>query len=105
MADIPHRVRDLIDFYIRKLEENHIPVQQAILFGSYAAGTFSEGSDIDLAIVSEAFQGSRMSDRAMVRRITLQISNDLEVIPFRPEDFVLDDPFVREIVEKGRRVA
>lgn len=104
MAEIPDRIRGLIALYIKRLEENHIPVKQAILFGSYATGGFTEWSDIDLAIISEAFQGSRMADRSMIRKITLGVSCDIEAIPFRPEDFVADDPFVREIMETGSRL-
>ena len=38
-------------------------VKWAILFGSYAQGTFNEWSDIDLAIVSKVFVGDRFEDR------------------------------------------
>ena len=36
--------------------------------------------------------------------ITLGVSCDIETIPFRPEDFVVDDPFVQEILETGMRL-
>ena len=54
-----------------------------------------------MAIVSDAFEGSRVADRAKVRKITLGVSCDIETIPFRPEDFIVEDPFVREILETG----
>ena len=31
----------------------------------------------------------------------LAISSDLEPLPYRPEDFTPDDPFVREVLETG----
>jgi len=101
MAEIPDHIKDVIALYIKRLEENRIPVRRAVLFGSYATGRFSEWSDIDLAIVSDAFEGSRIADRAKLRKVTLGVSSDIETIPFRPEDFVVDDPFVREIMETG----
>jgi predicted nucleotidyltransferase len=101
MAEIPDRIKKVIALYIKRLEANRIPVRQAILFGSYASGRFSEWSDIDLAIVSDAFEGSRIADRAKLRKISLEVSSDIETIPFRPEDFIADDPFVREIMETG----
>ena len=104
MAEIPDHIRVLIALYIKRLEENRIPVMQAILFGSYATGGFTEWSDIDLAIVSDAFEGSRSADRAKIRKIALGVSCDIETIPFRPEDFIVDDPFVREILETGARL-
>ena len=104
MVEIPDHIRGIIALYIKRLEENRIPVKQAILFGSYATGGFTEWSDIDLAIVSDAFQGSRIADRAKVRKIALGVSCDIETIPFRLEDFIVDDPFVREILETGTRL-
>ena len=104
MVEIPDHIKGIIALYIKRLEENRIPVREAILFGSYASGGFTEWSDIDLAIVSDAFQGSWIADRAKVRKITLGVSCDIETIPFRPEDFVVDDPFVQEILETGMRL-
>ena len=98
---IPHHVRDTIDRVIRALSDHNIPVQRAILFGSYANGNNNEWSDIDLAIVSDTFVGSRFDDRKKIRPIFLSISPDLEILPYRPEDFTPDDPFVKEILETG----
>ena len=104
MAEIPIRVKETIAKYILALMENNIFVEQAVLFGSYARGNYSEWSDIDLAIVSKAFEGSWIKDRKKIRRITLSISSDIQVLPYRPEDFIPDDPFVREIIETGVRL-
>ena len=98
---IPHHVRDKIDRFIHALNDNNIPVQRAILFGSYANGNYNKWSDIDLAIVSDVFVGNRMDDKDKIRLIKLSISSDLEVLPYRPEDFTADDPFVKEILETG----
>jgi len=55
----------------------------------------------DIALVSDVFEGIRIKDRSKIRKITLDISSDLSPIPFRPEEFTLEDPFVREIIEHG----
>lgn len=39
-----------------------------------------------------------------IRCITLSVSSEIEVIPFTPEDFDLQDPFVQEIVTTGIRL-
>jgi predicted nucleotidyltransferase len=39
------------------LERTGIPVRQMILFGSYATGSFTEDSDIDVVLVSDVFKG------------------------------------------------
>ena len=104
MAKIPDKVKNTIEKFLQALKENNIAIKKAILFGSYARGNYTEWSDIDLAIVSEVFEGSRMDDRDKIRPIKLSISSDLEVLPYTPEDFTEDDPFVKEIIETGIEV-
>ena len=101
MAQISSEIKGIIKRYIEELEKNNIHIQQAVLFGSYARGTYQKWSDIDLALISDAFEGSRIPDRGKIRHITLSVSSSLEPIPFRPEDFTPNDPFVREILEQG----
>lgn len=104
MAEIPDRVQKIIDTYLKALEANEIPVKEAILFGSYAHGKYTEWSDIDIALVSTIFEGNRFADRGKIRKINLSVSSDLEVLPFHPKDFTSDDPFVKEIIETGVKI-
>ena len=104
MDQVPAGILKIIEKYLNELEKNQIHVQRAILFGSYSKGLSHEWSDIDIAIVSDAFEGVRLRDKGKIRRITLSVSSDLAPIPFRPRDFTVDDPFVREILETGIRV-
>ena len=104
MAEIPSKVKQVIDRYISALKKNNIPVDRAVVFGSYARGNSNEWSDIDVALVSDAFEGSWIKDRNKIRAITLSISSDIQVLPYRPEDFNSEDPFVKEIIETGIRV-
>lgn len=101
MDKIPIKINRLLRKYIKELEKNSIPIRKAVLFGSYAAGGSNEWSDIDIALVSEAFEGMRIKDRNKIRKITLSISMDLSPLPFRPEDFTSENPFAREILENG----
>lgn len=104
MVKIPAKIREVLEKYIHTLEEKHIHVQRAILFGSYADGRANEWSDIDIALVSDFFDGDRFDDRGKIRKITLSVSSDLSPLPFRPEDFIAENPFVQEILEKGIRI-
>ncbi len=105
MAEIPDKVKKTINQFLKKLAENKIKIEQAVLFGSYAQGTYTEWSDIDIAIVSKAFKGERFIDRSKIRRIKLMVSCDLEPIPYTPEDFNVENPFVKKILETGIKVA
>ena len=104
MAQIPDTIKNIIQQYLAALKKHNIPVQQVFLFGSYATGTYNRWSDIDLALVSNIFEGSRIQDRKKVRPITLSISSLLEVLPYRPNDFTSDNPFVKEILETGLKI-
>jgi predicted nucleotidyltransferase len=101
MAHIPNKVQRIIAQYLSALRDNGFQIQDAILFGSYARGDATEWSDIDLALVSEAFDGVRFTDRNKIRKVTIAVSSDLEVLPFNPKDFTAKDPFVKEILETG----
>lgn len=104
MVKIPDKVKEILDKYLAALKDNNIPVKQAILFGSCEKGNYDAWSDIDLALVSEVFEGIRMKDRGKIRLITLKVSCDIEVLPYRPQDFNADDPFVKEIMETGIKI-
>ena len=39
------------------LERSGIGIRNLVLFGSYASNTYSEGSDIDVVVVSDSFKG------------------------------------------------
>ena len=78
MHQIPSKVTFIIKHFINELQKNNIPIKEAILFGSYARGNYHDWSDIDLALVSDAFEGERFRDRNKIRRIKLEISCDLE---------------------------
>ncbi len=104
MAKIPNKIKNILDKYISLLRKNNITVKDAYLFGSYAKGYENEWSDIDLAIVSDSFEGIRIKDRDKIRKLTLSVSSSLEVLPFNPKDFSIENPLAREIIESGIRL-
>ena len=101
MLQLPVRIKNIIESYLTALNQNNIPIKEAILFGSYARGAQREFSDIDIALVSDIFKGDRIDDKDKIRNITLSISSEIEVIPFSPEDFYSDNPFAKEISKTG----
>ena len=105
MVQLPSKIKKTIDTYLKSLKRHNIPIKEAILFGSYAKGNYQEWSDIDIALVSEIFDGDRIDDKDKIRSITLSVSSQIEVIPFSPHDFNNQDPFVKEILKTGLKVA
>lgn len=62
-------VRDIRQF-IAELGNENIRIERAILFGSQVRGTATEWSDIDVALVSPDFSGSRYDDNLPVKILT-----------------------------------
>jgi uncharacterized protein len=104
MVQLPQKVKNIIECYLKALNQNNIPIKEAVLFGSYAKGRGHEWSDIDIALVSDIFVGDRIEDKDKIRMITLSISSEIEVIPFSPKDFNLENPLAKEILSSGIRL-
>ncbi|HZV48115.1 MAG TPA: nucleotidyltransferase domain-containing protein [Thermodesulfovibrionales bacterium] len=104
MAVATDSVIEAVKKYIRELERNNIPIQEAIVFGSYAKGDPKEESDIDIALVSTAFTGDRFEDRRKIVPLRRKIDNRIEPIPFRPEDFEEGGNLVDEIKKTGKAI-
>ena len=105
MAKLPFKVKKTIEKYLEELKKNNIPVDEVILFGSYARGDYDEYSDIDLLLVSPIFKGKRIEDKDKIRRITLKIGPEIEVLPCSREQFRKKDPLIEKIVKTGVRIS
>ena len=107
MVKVKHSTLDAVNVvktYITELEKNGFHIKTAILFGSYAKGNFGEWSDIDIALVSDDFEGNRFDDKDKIRKITLKVDSDISPLPYKVEDFDESDLFVKEILEAGIRI-
>lgn len=104
MVIIPDKILNSIKQYISTLELKGFPIKEAYLFGSYANGNATELSDIDIAVISDKFEGNRFLDKEKIRGIYWKIDEMLSPLPLSPND-LNDDWFVRsEIVEKGIKI-
>ena len=97
--NIDQIIKKLIDFISTELK-----IKGVYLFGSYANGNPKEYSDIDLAIVSDDFEGDRFNDKKRLNKFIIKTSLDIEVHPFKTEDFTADNPFAMEIMRTGTRI-
>ncbi len=101
---INREIMESIQKYIEKISE-HYKIEAIILFGSYAKGTESEDSDIDIAIISSDFNDI-IEDGAKLIGLTWKIDTRIEPHPITTEDYKnISSPFIREVVDTGIRVA
>lgn len=95
----PDQIQRVSDEIARKFQPERI-----ILFGSYAYGTPTEDSDVDLLVVMPLSNKGR--GRASDIRLHLDISFPLDLVICDPEYLLqrieMNDFFLQEITEKGK---
>jgi predicted nucleotidyltransferase len=96
-------VRDIKN-YVHELNKNGISVQKVVLFGSWARGQVREDSDIDVALISDAFSGDRFQDRRKIVPLRRKINTKIEPIPFDQESFSMGGNLVDEIMRYGEEI-
>ncbi|MFQ5714653.1 MAG: nucleotidyltransferase domain-containing protein [Candidatus Scalinduaceae bacterium] len=104
MAITEDSVIKIVKMYIEELEKNGIKISEAVIFGSHAKGVVHDDSDIDIALISDAFTGDRFEDRRRIVPLRRRIDSRIEPIPFRPEDFNDGRMLVEEIKSTGKRI-
>lgn len=87
-----------------ELVQNEIGICEAYLYGSYAKGTYSEDSDIDIAIVGDNLTGDTLEDTLKLMRIRRKVDTRIEPHPFKSTDFDLSNPFIQEILNTGIKI-
>lgn len=95
---------DIIQRYISILKENNINIQYVYLFGSNAYNNDNPDSDIDLAIVIDKFDDS-FSIQLKMMKLRRNIDTRLEPHPYTSEEWTKENPFIKEIILNGRKIA
>lgn len=72
--------------YVAAVCRSGLPVEQALLFGSFAKQTQHVWSDVDVAVVSPVFGRDRCEERIRLMRLGRTISSAIEPHPFHPDD-------------------
>lgn len=93
-----------INKYIEKIRQ-YYQIETIILFGSYAKGTENDDSDIDIAIISNDFRDI-IDDGAKLIGLTWKIDTRIEPHPITKKEYEdVSNPFIREIIDTGIKVA
>ena len=89
-----------IEKYIEEISK-YYKIDAIILFGSYAKGTNTNDSDIDVAIVSNDII-DKFEDLTKLMRLRRNIDLRIEPHPIKTEDFKENKtPFIDEIMRTG----
>jgi len=101
MAQKNDEVLEKVQTFIKRLKESGIAVESAYLFGSYAVNRAGCWSDIDVAVVSPDFSADRFDERLRLMKLSTEIDNRIEPVPFHSDAFNDTDPLVDEIKKNG----
>jgi predicted nucleotidyltransferase len=83
---------DIVRKFKTALERTGVPVDTMVLFGSFATGTFTDNSDIDVVVVSGAFEGLNHWQR--IEKMTdalYELFQPIEPRALTPEEWESDD--------------
>ena len=100
------QVVEIIRGFIEELSLE-IPVKEIILFGSYAHGNPKEYSDIDLAVISDWFEGKpKIKNMQYLSKIAAGYNSIIEALPFTEKEFSNLDKrsFLASIIKTGRKM-
>ncbi len=105
MAANYEAINDVVSQYVSDVRRA-LPIDKAVLYGSYAKGTATEQSDIDICFFSRSFENMPSID-IMTRlfRLTRKYKGiDIEPRGFPTSELENDNPFVKEVLRTGREI-
>lgn len=105
MGTIPQEVLSVTIDYVSKLKMQ-IPIEKVVLFGSYAKGTHTVDSDVDIAVFSPAFENmSRVDGLTFLLMQALGYKIDIQPQPYTMKDYTEHTGLVDEILKTGIEIA
>ena len=102
------QVEIVVKDYLRTLRNNKISVERAILYGSQAANTADQDSDIDIVIVSDDFGRDYIKEAVRLKLLALDVNADISPRPYSVDDYQRSKPgdfLFDEVIQKGRVVS
>jgi len=101
---IPQEVKRQVDNFVSVLRKDKLPIEKALIFGSYAKGRQNRFSDIDLCIISPKFKDSLEALQYLWLKRKEIKDSVIEPVGFNPKDFSENSSLVGEIKRTGTEI-
>ncbi len=96
---------EVISRFQKAVESKGIKIAKLILFGSYATGTYREGSAIDVVVISEDFNGKNYWERIEILSDAIyEVFEPIEAIAMTPEEWEKRESMIVDYAEDGEVV-
>jgi predicted nucleotidyltransferase len=101
MAFDIEKVKSTVKLYADEIRQI-LPVGKVFLYGSYAKGSATEYSDVDVCFFLTSYQDETWRE-IMLKLLDLSYKYKLDIEPnvFEVSDFYTDNPFVKEVLRTG----
>ncbi len=93
-------IESLITLFLMGVKKKY-RIKAAYIFGSYAKGSASKWSDVDVAVISPDFSDDLYETRLELMRMAARIDDRLEPHPFKEELLSMNDPLISEVTDHG----
>jgi predicted nucleotidyltransferase len=105
MAETP--VKQIAQFIKDLLRGRDITVDEIIVFGSYARGNYTEDSDLDIAVISQDFNGKDVFQKArMLKGLKWALVEKFElafdIVPLSLKQWQESSSLVVDFVKEGK---
>lgn len=95
-------VIDIVTRFRHVIEARGIRPFKIILYGSYATGTNREGSDIDLVVISDDFNGKEYWERIDILADAIyEVFAPVEAVAMTPAEWDQGDSFISDYARSG----
>jgi len=102
-------IAEVVEFLRNALASSGVNVQKLIVFGSRARGEGNEDSDLDIAIVSNDYEGKDIFDRVRLAKRAVMATADKFIIPLdiahlTPEEYESRSSPIASFAHEGEEI-
>jgi uncharacterized protein len=97
------KLDSIISRFRSALQTRGIKAEQIVLFGSYAENRQHEGSDIDLAVISDGFKQKSYWERIdILSQAIYEVFEPIEALAFTREEWKKNETMICQLAHQGK---